>query len=557
MKKKLFLLCSCLVVVSAYSQKVLSLNSLFAEPDAVLVPGIEGAWVVTDFNVNILINKAGDNFYVLKYGSEKNESTFEAAFVKIKDEIFLDLSGVMPDSIGDDDYRNGFIKSHSIYKVRMTKDTLQLSELNYAWFYNYVAKKQLPLKYEWTDNAMLLTLKTADLKFFFSEHNDEKEMFENSITLISNHAGVVKETIINKNNSGSKSPAAVLQNCTPEFPLQNGWLGGDGAVSVPISATTTLFIFSDSYVGNKNQQSRQEPGMKMVSNTVAVETCLPNGKTDVKYFWNNMYSENPEPVFKSFTNRYKFWVNDAFMAGDNLYVLLQKVGIKSGMPPDDFFPFSLPGFSLAKIINPFDLPDKWKIELIPFPDFAYPDMQLGLHVIKDNYVYFFVSRNDNAQLLVRKRIDFIDDPAKPFEYYSLNKTWQIGIKKDDMDTVFNGFRTVTVNYHPDIKQWVMLSDIKFMDNKIKMRTAPALTGPWSDEIIIYEIPEVTVGSPFYSKSNFCYLPAEWIQNYDVKKQEMLITYNINNSNFSEINANPKIYTPKIITVSLKKKYDKR
>lgn len=153
--------------------------------------------------------------------------------------------------------------------------------------------------------------------------------------------------------------------------------------------------------------------------------------------------------------------------------------------------------------------------------------------------------------MVRKQLDFIDDPQKPFEYYALSKTWKEGLNTNDMDTIVKGFRNTTVNYHADMKQWVMICDIKFMDNKINMRTAPELTGPWSDEIEIYEIPEVTPGNSAYSKSNFCYLPRECIQNYDSKRHLMLITYDINNPNFSEIKTNPKIYTPKVIRVSLK------
>ena len=553
-KFTLFIFC-CYIYSPAFSQKIVSLNSLFNEQDAVLVPGVEGLWAIPDFDMTLSINKAGDNFYLLNYGGEKNLSTFEAAFVKIKDNLFLDLCAALPDTIGDEDYRNSFIKSHSIYKVQVKNDSLLLSELNYSWFYDYVMKKKLPLKYEWTDNAMLLTFQTDELKAFILEHNFEKGIFKDFPTLLSKQTKVVEKTIAVQTNSDFKSRTPISQNCKPEFPFQNGWLGGDGDASVPLNQTTTLFIFSDTYVGNKDQKSRRETGM--VSNTLAIETCLPDGKIDVKYFWNKMYSEHPEPIFKTFTNRYRFWANDAFMLDSNLYVLLGKVGHKPDASPDDIFAFSQPGFSLAKISNPFDLPGNWKIELIPVPDFVYPDMQLGHHVIKDNYVYFFVSRNDNAQLLVRKRIGFIDDPTKPFEYYALNKTWKEGIKKDDMDTIFNGFRSVTVNYHPDIKQWVMLIDIMFMDNKIKIRTARALEGPWSDEITVYECPEVTVGTTSYSKSNFCYSPRECIQNYDTKKQEMLITYDINNFNFSEINANPKIYTPKVISVSLKKKYGSR
>jgi hypothetical protein len=290
--------------------------------------------------------------------------------------------------------------------------------------------------------------------------------------------------------------------------------------------------------------------MKMVSNSVAVETCLPNRGTDIKYFWNNMYSQHPEPIFKAFTNRYRYWVNDAFMINDNLYVLLGKIGSKLGASSDDIFDFSSLGFTLARINNPSDAPNEWKIEYIALPGFGDPFMGIRCHVLLGDYIYLFVSRYDKAQVLVRKQLDFIDNPDKPFEYYALNRTWKKGLNLNDMDTIVNGFRSNTVNYHPEMKQLVMICDIKFMDNKIMMRTASELTGPWSDEIPVYKIPEVTPGNPSYSKSNFCYLARECIQNYDSEKHVMLITYDTNNSNFSEINSNPKIYTPEIIKISL-------
>ncbi|MEB2781298.1 hypothetical protein U3A58_12930 [Algoriphagus sp. C2-6-M1] len=552
MKIKFFLfICSFFILSAAYAQKVLSLHSLFAEQDAMLIPRIEGLWSVPYFDMTVSFQKTGDNFYLLKYGGETNPSTFEAVFVKIKNELYLDLNGVMSDTLGDEDYRNSFVNVHSLYKIRMSKDTLQLSESNYSWFFNYATKKNSQLKYEWVNNAMLLTYETDELKLFISENSNDPEIFNNPITLISNHDDNQVKGYPNIHDSEAKSSTIFSQQCIPEFPLGEGWLGGDGDVSVPINATTTLFIFSDTWVGNKNQQSRMEPGMRMVSNSVAVQTCLPNGDTDVKYFWNNKYSENPEPIFKTFTKRYKFWVTDAFLINDNLYVLLEKVGPKLAASPNDVFNFSLLGYTLAKIGNPSDTPNKWKIEYIPVPDFKNPVMSIGPHVKLENYMYFFINRYDKAQVLIRKKLDFIENTEKPFEYYALNKTWKEGLDTNDMDTLVNGFRSTTVNYHPEMKQWVMICDVKFMDNKIKMRIAPELTGPWSDEIDIYEIPEVTPGNSSYSESNFCYLPRECIQNYDSKRHVMLITYDINNPNFSEINANPNIYTPKVITIQLK------
>jgi hypothetical protein len=550
MKIKIFLfIYSFFILSTIHSQKVLSLYPIFAEQDAVLIPEIEGLWSVLDFNMTISFQKSGDNFYLLKYGSETNPSIFEAVFIKIKDEIFLDLSGTLPDTLGDDEYRSSFVICHSLYKIQIERDTLQLYETNYSWFYNYAMKNNLPLKYEWVKNAMLLTYKTDELKSFFTEHYNDQYIFKNFV-LKGEHVGIIEKPSVSFNDLQTKTTAIISQQCNPEFPLKDGWLGGDGDVSVSINATTTLFIFSDSYVGNKNQQSRKEAGMKMVSNSVAVETCLPDGGTDIKYFWNNMYSENPEPIFKTYTNRYIYWVNDAFMIHDNLYVLLEKIGSRLGASSDDIFAFSLLGFTLARINNYSDAPDEWKIEYIPLPDFGNPFMGIRCHVLLDDYIYFFVSRYDKAQVLVRKQLDFFDNPDQPFEYYAFNRTWKKGLNINDMDTIVHGFRSNTVNYHPEMKQWVMICDIKFMDNKIKMRTAPELIGPWSDEIAIYEIPEVTPGNSSYSNSNFCYCARECLQNYDSEKHVMLITYDINNSNFSEINANPKIYTPKIIKIPL-------
>lgn len=552
MKFKFFILICLLSFLSTtYSQKVLLLHPLFIEQDAVLIPEIEGSWSIPDFDMSVSFQKTGDNFYLLKYGSEANASTFEAVFVKIKEEIYLDLSGVMSDSTEDEDYRNSFLTVHSLYKIRMSKDTLQLYETNYSWFYNYAMQKKMPLKYEWVNKAMLLTYKTDELKSFIAEHSNEQEIFNNSLSLISYHdKNKVKATCIT-HDSEAKSSAIISQACLPEFPLKDGWLGGDGDVSVPINSTTTLFVFSDTYVGTKNQQSRMEPGMKMVSNSVAVETCLPNGETDVKYYWNNMYAENPEPIFKTYTKRYNYWVPGAFMINDNLYVLLEKVAPKPGIAPGEIITFSLLGYTLAKISNPYDKPNGWDVEYIPLPDFGNPFMAIGAQAKLGNYIYFFVSRYDKVQVLVRKRIECIDNTEKPFEYYALNKTWKEGLDTADMDTIVDGFRSTTVNYHPEMKQWVMICDIKFMDNKIYMRTAPELTGPWSEEIMTYEIPEVTPGNSSYNETNMCYLPRECIQNYDSEKHVMLITYDINNSNFSEITSNPKIYTPKVITVQLK------
>jgi hypothetical protein len=552
MKIKLCLFVCLLWSLSAgYSQDVLSLHPLFTEQDAVLISGIEGTWDIPAFDMTVSFQRAGDNFYLVKYGSVNNPSTFEAVFVKIRDEVYLDLTGIMSDTLGDEDYRSSFLNTHTFYKIRMSKDTLLLYDPSYTWFYNQAKINQSQLRVEWVRNAMLLTNNTDELKTFFSANGMAEKAFNDPLILVKVHSDIKAEKHGDKHDSGAYLPTGIKQPCHPAFPLKDGWLGGDGTVSVPISPTSTLFIFSDTWVGHEKQYSRMEEGMKMVSNSAAIVTCLPDGESKTEYFWNNKYSENPEPLFKTYTTRYIYWVPDAFMFHGTLYVLLEKVGPKPGTLPTENFNFLLMGYTLARIDNPADTPDKWNITYIPLPDFRNPTLAIGAHAKLENHIYFFINLHDQAQALVRKQYDLLDNTEIPFEYYALDKTWKEGLNIHDMDTVVNGFRSTTVNYHTEMKQWVMICDIKFMQNKIKMRTAPALTGPWSEETEIYEIPEVTPGSSSYNESNFCYLPRECIQNYDPGRQMMLLTYDINNQNISDIIANPGIYTPKVITVRLK------
>ena len=291
----------------------------------------------------------------------------------------------------------------------------------------------------------------------------------------------------------------------------------------------------------------------MVSSTVAISTCLPNGKKDIKYYWRNMYSDHPEPVFRSFTNRYNLWAGNAFTYKNCLYVLMQKTGAKAGAAPDDIFNFSTVGLTVAKVVNPSaTTPDKWDIGFIPISLFAFPINNLHVCLVKhDNYLYFFLE-NDGKTKLLRVALDFVDSSQNHFEYYSVAHTWKPGIKPGDMEIVLPAQIGNTINYHDELKKWVMVCGPGFMNNKIGLRTATSLTGPWSDETIVYECPEVTPGTASFNQSNFCYFGRECFQNYDKKNRTMVITYDINTSDFFEINSNPKIYTPKVITIPLTK-----
>jgi len=344
--------------------------------------------------------------------------------------------------------------------------------------------------------------------------------------------------------------AGLAERCCPEFPFKDGWLGGDGDVSVPLDATTTLFLFSDSYVGLQDQTRRSEPGTKMVANTVAIQSCKWDDESEIHYFWNRMYTSSPRPVLEPKKRDHKFWVNDAFLLQGSLYVLLEEIGGKKDADPDDVFNFTQLGYTLAKIDNPYEIPFAWNIEYIPLPGFQHPLTGISCLARHREYIYFFINNNDNVQQLLRKAVIDFEDTDRGFEYYAKDGKWHPGIEISNMDTLFTGFRCNTVKYHNDIKKWVLIHDIEFKTNKIKMRISPEITGPWSEERVVYTIPETTPGNENYHENNFCYLARECIQNYNTNSREMVITYDVNNFDLSYVIEHENIYTPRVIRVYL-------
>ncbi len=547
MKQIALLLICILHVHPCLAQNVLSLHPIYTEHTAVLVPSIQGTWRITDFNIAINIQKKGDNFYILSYKDEKDSSSFEVVFVKINNQLFLDLKPLVAAHLPDEEVQKSVVSGHRICKVFLDKDTMKLQELAYPWFYHHMQENNNFENSAWHEHTLLLNMPTATWAQFLSSHLEEPGMFQPFVELM--QVSKQKEQHLKPHPINFVNKEFKAMACLPAFPHVDGWLGGDGDVSVRLNDSTLLWLFSDSWVG-KPEQTRKSGGWTMISNSAALSHCSQNGRYNIHYFWRNMAGPSPEPVFQSFTDRYKFWVNDAFMLQNHLYVLLEKIGNKEFPAPDELFNFSLKGFTLAKILNPMENPSNWNIDYIPLPGFANPYMGLRSHAIQDEWIYFFVSRNDQAQLLVRKKWRELDYPEIPFEYYALDKTWKSKLNPQDMDTLYSGFRGTTVRYHPEFKKWIMLSDITFMDHTIKMRTADALTGPWSEETTIYQIPETMPGTAYYDADNFCYLPRECTPDFSTNEKSLLITYDINNKNITRIINNPTMYTPKIIKVPI-------
>ncbi len=362
-------------------------------------------------------------------------------------------------------------------------------------------------------------------------------------------SGVVLVLLLLFTTPAFAQPNVARQPCTPEFPYQDGWFGGDSAYSVPLSDHQSLWLFGDSFVGTAKAKDRTHA--KMVTQTIGISTCDAQNYWSIRYYWGRQGQKDPAPVFVSGTKEYKYWVLDGFTYGGKAYVALSMVKDR----PEVAGPFNWEyiGTRLARISNVERPPAQWKIEYF---DLLRGKVYPGTAIAEDgDYAYFFalVERQPHSPvILTRLPLAALGGPAMNLEYLARDGGWKGGVNADDAQVVMqDGASEMTVSYHRGLERWIAVSlESRFLSNKVILRTAPALTGPWSHPATIYEIPEMRRDYPLWDKDTWCYAAKE--HKEFARESQVLITYACNSFNFSKLVANTKIYVPRAVLVPLPK-----
>jgi hypothetical protein len=536
------------------AQDVFSFNPLFTESDAILIPEIEGSWVTNEIGTDtISVRRTGDNFYGVRLITKGGTSHYEGVFTRAGKHILLDLLPVLPKDLGGQDYGRHLLEVHSCIRVRLENDSLHLGLLKYRWFYDNVIAKRSVSDYLLADSRIILTLPSNELRKFLAEHADESGFLEDDLAFrrVATKPREVNDTVQPRMKSpeqeGNEGVVDSSQwGCIPSFPYKDGWLGGDGGFSVPIGRSKTLWFFGDTFVGRKDQVTRQ--GSTMVT-TIGISTCRPDKTFDMKYYWRNMYTDHPDPFFLSHTGRYRYWQLDAFMYGNSLYVVMAKVGPKLGASPDDIFNFKYLGLALAKVIDPEATPpDQWNIELFPWSGALDAESYDGGLTVDGNYAYIFMLKGLWKNYVVRLPLANMESPDGHLEYFSQDGTWHPGADSADAKVLFDDQLIGGVLYQRELKRWIMVYGPHFGGKTVYYRTAPEITGPWSDKHTLYECPELIEGTPLYEKDNYCYfarIHAQFIEN----DSNLLITYCCNSQKLSKLVGNMTIDVPKVLVIS--------
>lgn len=338
-------------------------------------------------------------------------------------------------------------------------------------------------------------------------------------------------------------PAADLDKL---FRRTEGWIGADGAFSVPLSDTRTLWLFSDTWVGSIHDGKRKDAAI--VNNTVGVQ--VGNG-ADAKITYAIQADDegHPRPLFAPPDGKGWFWLFAGHLADGKLHVFLPKSEKTTGKGA---FGFRNVEMWLGTVSNPLEEPTKWKIDYakVPFTEFGKDRQRsFGSAVLRDGkYVYIYGYEQKPGKPFPTRKLIVARAPPNSladFESWQFrgDSAWRSDVKDavaqiDKLGTEFS------VSYLAGLKQYALVYTENGLSDRIVGRFAAAPEGPWSDAVLLYTCPEMKK-----DKKVFSY--AAKAHPHLAKGNELVVSYAVNAFELAPVINNPELYWPRFVRVQLK------
>jgi hypothetical protein len=364
------------------------------------------------------------------------------------------------------------------------------------------------------------------------------------------------------------NPTPPVNNST-YFPYQQGWLGADGAYSVPFGGSRSLWILADTYVGPASATSRTS-ATGLVHNSVALSTC--SGQScSWQYYWSGMNTASPGPQFSTGTTDW-FWPMDEFIYNGTLYLALMQM---HSTGTGGAFGFAYSGAQLASISNYTDAPSQWSVtyQSLNTGGAAVPGVSIvvaqGPNGNPDpsnpsgaDFAYFFTlvgSSNPPTEYLALLRFPLaqLNNAARPastgWEYLKSDTTWgawpgaDTALPNDNAPVIAPGATEMTVRFHSSTNQWIAVYPSGLSDTAY-YSLAASLKGPWGQEEALYTYPEMQSSNPNYTPNVFCYAAKEHTE-FETTGQ-LFFTYACNSTAQSDVLNNMNLYHPVVVTRSL-------
>lgn len=342
----------------------------------------------------------------------------------------------------------------------------------------------------------------------------------------------------------------------------SGWFAADGIFTIPLDGKEdqgvkekkTLFIFSDTYIGEV-ENNIPKPGNVMVNNTTAWLSGVEADNSAISFEYSRDENGEPTSYFVPDNRVSKegeyFWLGDGFInqeKGNALYVFAYHVH-KTG---PNVFDFEQTDIALLKIKNPTSTGISDYEQIPTYLGFVHPEygrtyFGSGIFVntkkaaapYPDGYVYIYgVMEEKKSLIAARVKPKKIED----FDQWTFwnGESW-VKNKEEVVPLAEHASNELSVSPTGD-GRYLLTFTIMGISDKIGIRVGESPVGPFGEIHEVYTCPEYAEKGllPYNSKAHY----------HLSKPGKLLVSYNTITFNFWEdIQKDASIYHPRFVWVN--------
>lgn len=165
---------------------LMSNHPLYAESELEFDPELVGSWVNEEGDVSFVFEKTGETAYGLtvveKEGEKEESGEFQAHLIHLGAFQFLDF---YPDDLseGSEFFRSHFLRAHTIARVSVGRDQVELRFLSSEWFGKRLEDKSVDAAYEVLGGTPVLTGTTEEVQRFVDRFANDDEAFPDPLKM--------------------------------------------------------------------------------------------------------------------------------------------------------------------------------------------------------------------------------------------------------------------------------------------------------------------------------------------------------------------------------------
>ncbi len=345
------------------------------------------------------------------------------------------------------------------------------------------------------------------------------------------------------------------------FHRTSGWTGADGIFSIPLNGdetigshnyVNTLFVFSDTFIGEVDSAGNRLPGTQMVKNTLAwMPPGVPDPETAQFYYAED--DGSPATTFIPDTPNSEpdhwYWPSDGIALDSSVYFLAWR------MRPDQQVGFARDGVAMLRLPAtarpPFDHYQQWELDLfepanetrgsISFGVGIMPNTERANAPFPDGYIYIYGVEEVpmNKRLLVAR---------VPEEQFTDGNAWRFWAGQDGWISDFRNAVSTAGRVSPEMSvtplpdgRYIVVYQLDTIGRDLAFKIGPTPWGPWGEYHIFYHCPEPDdyIGMPVW-----CYNAKA--HPHLSEPGELLVSYNVSVHDFWAHFDHAEIYRPRFV-----------